>query len=481
MRNFVTRMISPVLIIIVIITMSIAAYKSIMKGEERRCWSNLENNVATINNEIAVRFKDNISILKLAANAMVQENRVESYNAITKHINAFQAMTIFNRIDLLYPDNTILLQNGVKMNVKDRYSFEKIIANGEHMSNRTTDIIGGQEVICYSVPVVSKGKTLAVLIGVINCKDMPSLFKTRVYDGKAFNCIIDYRDGNFILDDWHKQLGNMFEMKQRKTLKGYENVDLISDVKNAKTGVTAYKSAVNGESSFMYYTPVGIFNWELLIVVQEKIAFASQLQLKRTLILIGSVEAILLMLYFIWTFFTVSQLERSKDEVEKRRHEFEVLSYSDTLTGIFNRNKYNQVIENYQKQNPKNMGVAFFDLNGLKQVNDEQGHKAGDTFIQNAAKNISSVFCDKAFRIGGDEFVILYPNIEEDSFAEKMKAVKKLLKENNVCISTGSAWEEGEYILSDLMKDADKKMYNDKKSYYENKEENRDRRSKKYF
>lgn len=48
-------------------------------------------------------------------------------------------------------------------------------------------------------------------------------------------------------------------------------------------------------------------------------------------------------------------------------------------------------------------------------------------------------------------------------------------------ISTGSAWIEGDYILSDLMKDADKKMYNDKKSYYENKEENRDRRSKKYF
>ena len=170
----------------------------------------------------------------------------------------------------------------------------------------------------------------------------------------------------FILDNWHKNLGNMFEMKQRKTLKGYENVDLISDVRKAKTGVTAYKSAVNGESSFMYYTPVGIFNWELLIVVQEKVAFASQLQLKRTLIIIGSVEAILLIIYFIWTFFTVSQLEKSKDEIEKRRHEFEMLSYSDTLTGVFNRNKYNQVIEDYQKQNPKNMGVAFFDLNGLK-------------------------------------------------------------------------------------------------------------------
>lgn len=232
----------------------------------------------------------------------------------------------------------------------------------------------------------------------------------------------------FILDNWHKNLGNMFEMKQRKTLKGYENVDLISDVRKAKTGVTAYKSAVNGESSFMYYTPVGIFNWELLIVVQEKVAFASQLQLKRTLIIIGSVEAILLIIYFIWTFFTVSQLEKSKDEIEKRRHEFEMLSYSDTLTGVFNRNKYNQVIEDYQKQNPKNMGVAFFDLNGLKQVNDEQGHKAGDTFIQNAAKYISSVFSDKAFRIGGDEFVILFPNIEENSFTEKMKAVKKSLK-----------------------------------------------------
>lgn len=481
MRNFITKMILPVMIILIIVTMSIIAYNSIMDSAEKRCKINLENNAATINNEIIVRFKDNITIFKLAADAMVQENRVESYEAITKHINAFQSMTIFDRIDILYPDNTILLQTGERKIADNQISFAKISGKGEHISERTTDILNGQEVICYIVPVVSQGKTVVAFIGVINCNNMPNLFKTRAYDGNAFNCIIDVCDGSFILDDWHKQLGNMYEMKQRKTLKGYENIDLISDVKNSKTGVVAYKSAVTGENSFMYYTPVGIFNWELLIVVQEDVAFASQLQLKQTLIFIGSIEALLLILYFVWTFFTVSQLEKSRNEIEKRRHEFEMLSYKDTLTSLYNRNKYNQVIEKFQNLNPKNMGVAFFDLNGLKQVNDEQGHKAGDIFIQNAAKNIASIFSNKAFRIGGDEFVILYPEIDENLFEEKIQSVKKALKQNNVCISVGYAWKNGEYILSELMKEADKKMYEDKKNYYENRTENRDRRCKNYF
>ncbi len=131
----------------------------------------------------------------------------------------------------------------------------------------------------------------------------------------------------------------------------------------------------------MYYTPVGLFDWELLIVVQEQVAFASLMKLKSTLYITGIVEAILLLLYFIWTFITVNQLEKNKQEIEQKRHAFELLSYNDTLTMLYNRNKYNQVVEEYQKQCMENTGVAFLDLNGLKQVNDEQGHKVGDMLL----------------------------------------------------------------------------------------------------
>ena len=76
--KFIRRMVPPVLIMIVTVVISFTAYMDILSLEEEKCWDTLEDTASVINNEIAVRFKDNITILKLAANAMVQENRVES-------------------------------------------------------------------------------------------------------------------------------------------------------------------------------------------------------------------------------------------------------------------------------------------------------------------------------------------------------------------------------------------------------------------
>lgn len=477
----IRRMLPPVIIIAITVIMSIAAYGNILRLEEARCWSTLENTAATINNEIAVRFKDNITILKLASNAMVQENRVESYEAITKHLNAFQHMTIFNRIDVIYPDDTILLQSGALAKLDGDQTFAKIAEQGEHMSKRMMDAQSGNEVIYYAVPVVSREETKAILAGVIDCRSMPELFQTRAYGGQAFSCIVDYRDGSFIMDDWHDKLGNMYEMKPREQLPGYETVDLISDVQAAKTGVTAYKSAENGRKSYMYYTPAGIFSWELLIVVQEQVAFSSLLKLKSTLLLLGIVEAILLLLYFIWTFCMVNQLEKSKKEVEEKQKAFEALSFNDTMTKLYNRNKYNQVVDAYQKRSIENMGVAFFDLNCLKQVNDERGHKVGDILLQNTAEHIRTVFPDETFRIGGDEFVALAKDMDESTFCQKIEAVRRLFQESGISISIGGAWKQTCSDLNLLLKEADEKMYEEKRQYYENAGRSHDRRGRRFL
>lgn len=103
------KLILPVLIIVVTVILSVGTYNKVLHMEEEICWNTLKATADNINNEIQIRFKDNIAILKLVANAMMQEERVESYNAINEHINDFQKMTIFSRIDVIYPDNTALM------------------------------------------------------------------------------------------------------------------------------------------------------------------------------------------------------------------------------------------------------------------------------------------------------------------------------------------------------------------------------------
>lgn len=414
--------------------------------------------------------------MKLAANAMVQEERVESYEAISKHLNSFQPMTIFDRIDIVYSNNQILYQDGKLEELNADLSFDDLVAEGEHMSLRTTDAVTGKEIIYYAVPIIKGDHIVAFMIGIINCENMPSIFQTNAYDGQAIVTLADYRDGSFVLDEWHEKLGNVYEMKQRTPLKGYENVDLIDDIRNGRTGVTKYVSAENGENSFMYYTPTNIFNWEMLVVAQEEVVYKNAFVLKETLLKLGFFEGLLILIYFIWTIFTVNQLEKSKNEIEEKKQQFENLSYTDTLTKLFNRNKYNEVTDYYQLNPPHSMGVALLDLNGLKQINDTRGHKIGDALIQDAAKCLNMIFPNQSYRIGGDEFVILVSDLEKELFEERMQKLKILMKEKKVSISMGIIWKEEANDVMSQLREADEQMYEQKKRYYRDNSQHHDNR-----
>ena len=63
------------------------------------------------------------------------------------------------------------------------------------------------------------------------------------------------------------------------------------------------------------------------------------------------------------------------------------------LTGLYNRNRYIERLEATDRVQDQQIGAIYIDLNGLKKVNDEQGHRAGDELIVRAAGTIAGIFC----------------------------------------------------------------------------------------
>ena len=165
-------------------------------------------------------------------------------------------------------------------------------------------------------------------------------------------------------------------------------------------------------------------------------------------------------------------------DTKAQQEKLQYLSYRDALTNLYNRNRYMNVLENYSQnkgQLIRNVGVIYMDLNELKKVNDEQGHEAGDSYIRRAAQQIVAVFPEHTYRIGGDEFVVLYPEIKQAEFEYFVSQLQKNAKEHQVNISYGVVWREMCENLEDLLTEADKKMYEDKKLYYSNTKHNRRR------
>ena len=115
------------------------------------------------------------------------------------------------------------------------------------------------------------------------------------------------------------------------------------------------------------------------------------------------------------------------------------------------------------------LAVIFFDLNNLKKVNDELGHAMGDYIIETLASAIRSQANDgrRAYRVGGDEFVMVLENPVAGEAELIIAAVKEQLRIHNetgpVAISTAAGFAYGKgSSYEDLEKEADEKMYENK-------------------
>lgn len=160
-------------------------------------------------------------------------------------------------------------------------------------------------------------------------------------------------------------------------------------------------------------------------------------------------------------FFVTNSLDRKKQQAY-----LEKLSYRDMLTGLYNRNRYIERLEAYKQVQDQQIGAIYIDLNGLKKVNDEQGHRAGDELIMRAAGTIAGIFAEDAYRVGGDEFVVILLDVSREDFARKTEQLRRQMQENSVDASIGGVWQASTENLENLLRRADENMYREKKRYY---------------
>ena len=120
---------------------------------------------------------------------------------------------------------------------------------------------------------------------------------------------------------------------------------------------------------------------------------------------------------FLQTIQYFLSLAMQRNENEKLLVE---LSQVDRLTSFYNRNRFIQDVSEL-KESPKSVGVVYLDVNGLKEVNDSLGHDAGDRLLKECADIMKHTAASELlYRIGGDEFVIIYLDIPEGAFYENV-------------------------------------------------------------
>ena len=168
--------------------------------------------------------------------------------------------------------------------------------------------------------------------------------------------------------------------------------------------------------------------------------------------------------------------EVKEAKVSSEDKDLEYLAFHDELTGLKNRNAFENEIEEFDT---KTLCVLSVDANNLKKTNDTYGHKYGDILISSIADALKDTFGkEHSYRTGGDEFTVAVVGERKGSITSKIEHFRELLKEKEedlqesdniqsilITAAIGYAFGDGRKKLQDILDEADEAMYEDKRSY----------------
>ncbi len=172
-----------------------------------------------------------------------------------------------------------------------------------------------------------------------------------------------------------------------------------------------------------------------------------------------------------WGRVLFSNLDITERKLAEERLAY--LSLHDIMTGVYNRAFFEEEMSRLSKSRAFPISILVMDMDNLKSINDTHGHPAGDAALQIIASIIKNCFRgeDIVARIGGDEFSVLLPGMDNSGANKAKDRIQKRIEEHNqeqdteipLSLSIGCATAVSGDSLADVFQSADTCMYAEKK------------------
>ena len=160
-------------------------------------------------------------------------------------------------------------------------------------------------------------------------------------------------------------------------------------------------------------------------------------------------------------------LVRNDAQADQLSEELDFSYSHDTLTGLANRSKYESDLRELQYSDYDSMVCTYIDVVGLHEVNDHLGHRSGDNLLCTIANAARKFFVSsRIYRVGGDEFVVLTPNLPPYDVWTASDRMRVFLREKDCEISVGIQNTNNLRKLEAAVNKAEQAMQQDKLAYY---------------
>ena len=320
MKKQLTQLMPTLVVMVLILSLTVATYNISLRQEEEECFNRLENASETMVQSIKNRVNDDLNYLRLIGKDFSNEDHLPTYEEYKARLSTFEDVSLFERVDLLMKNNTLYTMHD---EVQQIYTNEFLVLNSaaEYMDLVHTDTLTNKRSVNYYVPILQNETVVAYLVGVLQCDTLDDQFYTKILNGKTHNLIIDTTDGQVVMDNQDLNIDNIASDTDFKLLSPKKNV--LKQIHSLKSG--AFASEKNGEKKYFVYKPVGVCNCELLVMVNEEDAFANVLTLKNNYMIMVICEILILLLYCGFYITKVRRISKKSNELN------EDLNVSNTL------------------------------------------------------------------------------------------------------------------------------------------------------
>ena len=272
----------------------------------RRCLERLDEGVHTVMEEVTGKLEQDSRILNSTADMIAAADRLDAKSVREMMASVAPLLDTMN-ISLLMADETVISLDGSVTDVSqiDSISFAEEAPLGEHVSDRVYSLGKGTPILRHFVPVERDGKTVALLYGITTLPDMPKTLNIdNIYNGTANVYIVDTQNGDFIMDTFHDELGNVNEYSLehdpgRETRGKTDWTSYTEDILNLGTGYVIFRTARSDGWEYMYYAPAGINGWSIAVSVPEREAFSSLHQIQQVCIVAAMIMAAAVTAYYL--------------------------------------------------------------------------------------------------------------------------------------------------------------------------------------
>ena len=469
----------PVLIGAVIVVLIVTAATLWMSAGARKATDDAVEKVSEFyleeladrRSQVVTRFFETEADQMQRALALMTQEDLSSQEALRSFIGRVEALYGLELFAVADEDNVVYTEHTTYMG-GSRYAF--LSDELSRIRTITTNATyGGGKDICLSLPVqnrVFNGKKLKTCFIEINMDDIVSMLAFNTQEkGTYFSLYYENGENLTGLDFGPVSAKQNLLTFMSRYLTAAETEVLSGNFRNGTAGKALF--SFSGARQMIYYSPIPETGWMITVLIPENLIYdqidgVREETMNRSIIQISITCAALL------AFFGVLALKAQRESRALLEEERKIAE-RDSLTGVGNKYAYTQKVntvdQDIQSGNIRPFALVVCDLNGLKQVNDTQGHAAGDNYIREASQLICDLYKHSpVYRIGGDEFVVFLEGTDYEQRSELLESLDSRMAENaktgGVVIAAGMAeYQPGDSHLFDVFSRADSLMYERKK------------------